>query len=75
MLLTKETQAMIQEEIIKKDQSIIIQKTNKRDLINFKSIGLLDQKKEFQLDRHPKINIHPANLQFKTKYQKRIQKV
>lgn len=48
MLLTKEMQAMIQEEIIKKDQSIIIQKTNKRDLINFKSIGLLDQKKEFQ---------------------------
>ena len=66
---------MIQEEIIKKDQSIIIQKTYKRDLINFKSIGLQDQKKEFQLDRHPKINIHPAYIQFKTKYQKRIQKV
>ena len=39
---------MIQEEIIRIDKPIIIQKINKKDQINFKLTDLLDQKKELR---------------------------
>ena len=67
--------AMIQEEIIKIDKPIIIQKINKKDQINFKLTDLLDQKKELRLDKLLKISLFLDKIQFKIKYQKKIQKV
>lgn len=67
--------AMIQEEIIRIDKPIIIQKINKKDQINFKLTDLLDQKKELLQDKLLKISLFLDKIQFKTKYQKKIQKV
>lgn len=67
--------AMIQEEIIRIDKPIIIQKINKKDQINFKLTDLLDQKKELRLDKLLKISLFLDKIQFKIKYQKKIQKV
>lgn len=60
--------AMIQEEIIRIDKSIIIQKINKKDQINFKLTDLLDQKKELLQDKFLKISLFLDKIQFKTKY-------
>jgi hypothetical protein len=60
--------AMIQEEIIKIDKPIIIQKINKKDQINFKLTDLLDQKKELRLDKLLKISLFLDKIQFKIKY-------
>ena len=60
--------AMIQEEIIRIDKPIIIQKINKKDQINFKLTDLLDQKKELRQDKLLKISLFPDKIQFKTKY-------
>lgn len=60
--------AMIQEEIIRIDKPIIIQKINKKDQINFKLTDLLDQKKELLQDKLLKISLFLDKIQFKTKY-------
>jgi hypothetical protein len=60
--------AMIQEEIIRIDKPIIIQKINKKDQINFKLTDLLDQKKELRLDKLLKISLFLDKIQFKIKY-------
>ena len=60
--------AMIQEEIIRIDKPIIIQKINKKDQINFKLTDLLDQKKELLQDKLLKISSFLDKIQFKTKY-------